>query len=133
MTKLYDSRLLPDGEIALTDLDFIEDTEGIFATRFYIEVEQLSLTPDAYRFWSSVASQEANGSLFNQPPGKLSSNIQSLDNPSETVLGYFSVSSIDTKSRFILPNEIPFRFSELIFNEDCRKFFNSDTEKPPFW
>lgn len=133
VTKLYNSGLFPQTETVINELDFIKNEPGTFQIRFFIEVQQLSLTPEAYRFWSSVAAQEANGSLFNQPPGKLISNIKSIDNPSETVLGYFNVSSIDVKSRFILPNEIPITIPVLVFNEDCRKFFNSDTEKPLFW
>lgn len=133
-TNVHASQLQESGQMFLTELDFIEDVNGLFEIRFYIEVQQLALTPDAYEFWSSVAIQQENGALFNQPPGKLISNISSLNNPSETVLGYFNVSSIDSKSRFILPQEIPFQVSEFdSLKNDCRGFFNSDTAKPLFW
>lgn len=134
MTKLYNGRLFSSGESITNEIDFIKDEDGKFQIRFYVEVQQLSLTPRAFNFWSSLATQQETGTLFNQPPGKLISNIKSVQNPSEQVLGYFNVSAIDKKSRFLLPQEFPFEITPFpLFREDCRFYFNSDTAKPTFW
>ncbi len=133
-TQIRDNRLLESGQTFLTELDFIEDVNGPFESRFYIEVQQLGLTENAYNFWQSISIQETNGTLFNQTPGKLPTNIKAVNNPSKEVLGYFNVSSMDVKSKFILPQDVPFPVSEFdSLKNDCRGFFNSDNAKPSFW
>ncbi|WKK85474.2 DUF4249 domain-containing protein [Marivirga arenosa] len=133
LVKDYEITYLPDG------LRFTE--------AYSFQVRLKSLTTGAYEFWSLIKQQyENDGSIFSALPAQISSNIVSLNNVEEKVLGYFTVSSVATY-RIKIPHyaltgineaQLPCkRFSpsdpvpEYCF--DCTKFENSVGEEPPFW
>ncbi len=60
-----------------------------------IVVEQLSITPNAYRYYTLFAAQVQNtGTLADSPPAPLSGNIKNVANATENVVGYFSAASV---------------------------------------
>ncbi|WP_375448166.1 DUF4249 domain-containing protein [uncultured Fibrella sp.] len=60
-----------------------------------IVIEQLSISPDAYRYYKLFVDQVQNtGTLADAPPAPISGNIKNLSNPAENVIGYFSASSV---------------------------------------
>ncbi|SOD90473.1 DUF4249 domain-containing protein [Spirosoma fluviale] len=60
-----------------------------------IVVEQLSISPNAYRYYRLFAEQVQNtGTLADSPPAPISGNIRNVNNSSENVVGYFSASSV---------------------------------------
>ncbi|QSE97899.1 DUF4249 domain-containing protein [Fulvivirga lutea] len=122
------------GQIKNYNIDFLKDERGIFNYKYFIEIEQLSLTKGAHEFWSQIEQQQNQGSLFDQPTGRIKSNIESLNDPDEIVLGYFGVSSIKKKSGFITPQLFPIRTSppDSVL-DDCTKVIGSSNERPPFW
>ncbi len=116
------------------DLAFIEDVNGIFSIRYFIEVEQLSLSRSAHEFWTLLEAQQNQGSLFDQPAGRINSNVFSTDDPEEIVLGYFGASSSEKISRFIDPAFFPVRITQMdSIKNDCRQEENASSEKPSFW
>lgn len=60
-----------------------------------IVVEQLSITANAYRYYTLFAAQVQNtGTLADSPPAPLAGNIKNLANATENVVGYFSAASV---------------------------------------
>ncbi|MDQ3395303.1 MAG: DUF4249 domain-containing protein [Bacteroidota bacterium] len=63
-----------------------------------VKIEQYSLTEDAYNFLVKVREQITSGRLlFDAPPAPVTGNIINVNNPNETVLGYFGVSAVDVQ------------------------------------
>jgi hypothetical protein len=58
-------------------------------------IEQLSLSPNAYRYYKLFADQTQNtGTLADTPPAPTVGNVRNLTNGSENVVGYFSAASV---------------------------------------
>lgn len=111
-----------------------------FASRYCINVIQQSITEDAYKFWSAVASEfERNGGIFETPPGKIQGNIYNVVDESIPVLGYFSASAADTIRRMVVPAEVGIPRPLCRFNRredvctNCLLIANSTQEKPACW
>lgn len=61
-----------------------------------VNVERYSLNRDAYDFWLGLETQlDASGSPFDTPPAPLFTNLRSVSDDKEQVLGYFTVSQLD--------------------------------------
>lgn len=61
---------------------------------YYTEVEQLSMTREAYEFWKGAEGlTKSNGGIFDSAPASLRGNITCITNPDETVFGYFGASA----------------------------------------
>jgi hypothetical protein len=116
------------GQILVTSMKFYD--------KLYIEVEQLSLADEAFKFWKLVeAQQKATGNLFQPNSVKIRGNMYNVSEPNEEVLGIFAVSGIRRKSIFIDRTAIPYVLDLIdTIGYDCRKaFINATIEKPPFW
>jgi hypothetical protein len=116
------------GQVAVTSMKFYD--------KLYIEVEQLSLTDDTFKFWRLVeAQQKATGNLFQPNSVKIRGNMYNVSEPNEEVLGVFAVSGIRRKSIFVDRTAIPYVLDLIdTIGYDCRKtFINATVEKPPFW
>ena len=75
--------------------------------QYYIEVNQLSLSKTEFEFWDHMKEiNESGGDIFDKQPFSIPSNIHNKTNPSDLVLGYFQVSSVESKSIYILPDDI---------------------------
>ncbi len=60
---------------------------------YYLEIEQLSISRDAYLYYKAIESlTKNNGGIFDVAPAPLRGNIVSVTTPGETVIGYFSAS-----------------------------------------
>lgn len=107
-------------------------------------VEQQSLSKEAYNYWNAIKKQiENGGTIFETSNYQIQGNIKSESNPSETVLGYFSASSVSSKRIFI--NQFTNTFEEFDCDipppgspprrcYDCTVFpGGSKREKPSFW
>lgn len=77
-------------------------------TKYSILVRQYALTPDAYAFYQNIKKNtEQLGSIFDAQPSQLSGNIHSVSNPNEPVIGYITVSNIQSKRIFIAHEALP--------------------------
>jgi hypothetical protein len=75
--------------------------------RYSILAKQHGLTKEAYAYWQILQkSTQQLGTLFDAQPSQLAGNIHSTDNPTEPVIGYISVSSIQQKRLFINNKEL---------------------------
>ena len=60
-----------------------------------VDIRQLSLTADAYRYYSLFEEQtQHTGGLAETPPTALRGNVQAVDHPEIGVVGYFSASAV---------------------------------------
>ncbi len=109
-----------------------------FATKYYVEVEQMSLSPAVYSFWKRVEAQQQSVSNIFQPNViRIKGNVNRVDDPSEDVFGIVAFSDVVRRSRFIEKSEVPYILPDPpLIAEDCREIFRnkpSTNEKPPFW
>lgn len=97
--------------------------------RYSILVRQYSLTEEAYQFWNIMKKNtEQVGTLFDPQPSQILSNIHSVDDPNEKVIGYVSAGTITEKRLFIERRQVePWRYitscEERIIPLDSIKFF----------
>ncbi len=60
-----------------------------------LTIEQLSLSPGAYRYYKLLADQTQNtGTLADSPPAPTAGNVRNTANPAENVVGYFSAAAV---------------------------------------
>lgn len=90
----------------VTDRSIDDDFRGVH----YFNYIQQNITAGAHAFWSGL-DQNTNrvGSIFDRPPGALSTNLFNVNDPAEEVIGYFEVMSVDT-ARLKITNQIIDRF-----------------------
>jgi hypothetical protein len=136
-----------DGVVIANGSDFVHDNypnhlvatipidDQRFQIRYYLKVDQLSLSANAYNFWNLVITQQTGAtSLFQPASARIQGNIHSITNPDEQVLGLFQVSSVVSKSIFITRVDVPpdMQHDPPFLNmTDCR---NQGTNiRPPFW
>jgi hypothetical protein len=82
-------------------LRFIPENSYIFRIKYSMLVQQFALSEEAYKYWDKIRIfNETQGSLADIQPGIVSSNVLSITDPSETVLGYFDASGISEKRVF---------------------------------
>ncbi|WP_026839688.1 DUF4249 domain-containing protein [Gillisia sp. JM1] len=98
---LTNTNLITDNNIEKAQVHFIDKSNTALAYRYSILVKQYSLSREAYEFYEILKELSGSESLFSQnQPGFINGNLFSLDNPNEKVLGYFSVSAVDSKRLF---------------------------------
>lgn len=98
---LANTNILSDNNVKKLPVRFIDRNNRTLAYRYSILVRQLSLSREAYEFYETLKELSGSESLFSQnQPGFLNGNVYSVDNPHEKVIGYFSVSPVDTKRFF---------------------------------
>lgn len=92
---------LEKNSVAEQRLRYIPDYSHIFRYRYSILVQQFSLSEQSYRYWDNLRIMSENqGSLSDLQPGSLVGNIRSVNNPDETVLGYFDAGKMTEKRIF---------------------------------
>jgi hypothetical protein len=132
---LSDNENVQDISFNHVDLGKIPITRMRFYKRYYVQVEQLSLSEEAYNFWRLVKTQQnSSGNIFQPNAVKIRGNIKCVSDPEDEVLGIFSVSGVTTSSIFIEPTEIPYTLEPIdTLTVDCRDFAFSTPLKPLFW
>lgn len=93
---------------------FISNNSYLLRERYSILVKQLVLSEEAFFYYSALNKMQINGNVFiENQPGYVKSNINSLQDENEKVVGYFSVSQMTSK--------------RIYFN-----YFEFGFEKPPY-
>jgi hypothetical protein len=106
-----------------------------------IDMSQLSLTDNSFRFWKAIKDQkEAIGSLFQPVVGKIPSNFVQITGKEIPIEGLFYATSIRNKVLYIKHTDLPpdlvyqISFDKPLFGDDCRNLFpHSSNLKPAFW
>jgi hypothetical protein len=75
--------------------------------QYSILIKQYSISSKEYDFWNNLKQvNESGGNIFALQPFPVISNIHSISNPKEQVLGYFQVSAVKQKRKNISFSEI---------------------------
>jgi hypothetical protein len=82
-------------------LRFIPEHDYRFGVRYSVLVRQFALGQEGYSFWNNLRIvNETQGSLSDVQPGSVTGNVASVNDDSETVLGYFDASAVSEKRVF---------------------------------
>jgi hypothetical protein len=74
---------------------------------YSIRVIQHALTEEAYQYWLlTVKNNENIGSIYSSIPSKVEGNIRCTSDPDETVIGYFSATSIESNRVSVLRGDL---------------------------
>ncbi|MEZ4985198.1 MAG: DUF4249 family protein [Saprospiraceae bacterium] len=132
--------LLPDYKLFSEALN-VRHIEG-----YYLTVYQQSLTPQAFNYWQQVQLLlDREGSVFDNPAGAISTNLQATVDTNRIVYGYFEAFSQDTVRIFLsredtgmldyyCPRISPNGFvQESICNQGCITHPYASYSKPYYW
>lgn len=119
-------RNLKVGEVPITRSTFFE--------KYRVEVEQMTVTKNAFDFFKVVRSQkDGAASLFQVPPGRVRGNIKPV-NADYEIIGLFWGASINRKAIYIKESDLPYLMPADEIQFPCVEVFaNSTTTKPDFW
>ena len=113
---------------------FIEDDGLRFIQTYRVDLRQMSISQEAYRFLRLVKQQtEISGSVFDPPPATIRGNIISLEDPEEEVLGYFIAAGESNKRIYINGSDLDFRQNVAIIPDDCRLVEGAQLNPPLDW
>ena len=89
-------------------LIFISSKSEKIESKYRVFVRQYALTSSAFTFWTNLKKNtEQLGSIFDALPSEIPGNIHCITIPSEPVVGYISVSTVQTKIMFINNRQLP--------------------------
>ncbi len=70
--------------------------------RYYVEIEQQSLTAEGFQYWNTVAQlTQSNGGIFDATPVPLKGNITCTNQNDEPAFGFFGASGVSVKAIFV--------------------------------
>jgi len=133
--QLSDNLLVDNGEFRNIKVAEVPINNETFYNKFLVEVEQMSMTRDAFEFFRLVRSQREDASSFFQPTfGEILGNIKPVNND-KSIIGFFWGTSIDTRSQFIYRDDIPYPVVpiDVRMNRCDEEFPFSSLVKPDGW
>jgi len=96
---------LAEARIMKYPLSFISNTTDRLKVKYSMLVKQYSISEDEYSYWEKLKNlSEQVGGLYDLIPASIQGNVYSIINPTEKVLGYFSVSAVSSSRIFIKDN-----------------------------
>lgn len=134
-----DGQFVENGRFTNLKAAYVPITQWTFLYKVHAEVQQFSLSPNAYAFWKAIRDQKlATGSLFAPQAGKIPSNFIQVSGVTGSIEGIFFSAAINRNSVYIKPSDIPnpsvIPKVEPLFTNTCEKLFpGSTTVKPEFW
>jgi hypothetical protein len=113
---------------------FVEDDGLKFKQAYRVEILQMSVSANAHRFLRLVEQQTSlTGSVFDSPPANIRGNMISLDDPNETVLGFFMAAGVSKKEVYIKPENLEFRQTPKTIPDDCLTVPGATLDPPTGW
>jgi hypothetical protein len=77
-------------------------------SEYSILVKQYALTGDAFNFYQNLKNDTENlGTIFDAQPTELTGNIHNVNNPNEPVIGYITVTNVQSKRIFLYNSIVP--------------------------
>jgi len=101
--------------------------------RFSLEVSQYALSQSGYSYFNTLMKlNESQGTFFDLQPGQLRSNIESLSNSDEIVLGYFDASQRASKRIFVNRSQLPPNTitGQIFCNQPINTLYNAPPGQP---
>lgn len=131
-----DGQVAAKGRFKKVDVGYVPITGRTFYQKYLIEIEQMSLSREAFEYFKVVENQhEGAGSLFQPPLGVPRTNIFNI-NGDKTINGIFYVSAVTRKLKFLTRADVEKFISVPIaqpYNSSCLDFVNSTTAEPADW
>lgn len=120
--KINSTKHLQESVVSRFPLIFIPQGSIKISVKYSALVRQEALTEDAYAYWLGLErSTEHLGGLFDPLPSEVVGNIRSLNNPAETVIGYFGGGTVMESRIFIQRGELPKAVTgSFNFNPSCQ-------------
>jgi hypothetical protein len=116
---LGSSEKLVQDVIAQAPVTAIPSNSEKLGIRYTILLKQYALTKDGYQFWENLRKNtEQLGSIFDAQPTQLQGNIHNINDPAEPVIGYVSITAIQSKRIFIDKTQLPNEWS-VKYPYDC--------------
>jgi len=134
-----DNQVIEDGKFVHVKVGYVPITQWTFMNKVHAEVQQLSLSPQAYAFWKALKDQKkAIGSLFEPQAGRIPTNFVQISGKEGPIVGFFYGTSIASRSVYITRNDVPnpsvIPIVELPYSDNCERLFpNTTSSKPTFW
>jgi Domain of unknown function (DUF4249) len=121
-------------EVGYVPLEFWSFQKG----KYRVEVKQMSLSRNAFKYWNIVQSQkEGAASLFQPPTGKIETNIFSVDGEDQAQ-GLFYASSVKIRQFYLTRKDVNVLLrvplwdcEEGLIAESCILAFKNSSNKPP--
>jgi hypothetical protein len=112
---IKNTTLLSENSISHFPVNYVSNETDRLEDKYSILVNQYSLTEDEYDYWNKMQMMsEQTGTLYDIIPASIQGNIYCNEDPSERVLGYFSVSA--KKSRRIFIEDFFYGLAQLYTN-----------------
>ena len=97
-----------------------------------VEIEQMSISPQAFSFFKNLELQsQSTGGLADTPAAAIVGNIRNITNQAEKVVGYFSVVSIQKKSHWVDRKDANGDFEYILEHTPFEEPPSNDTTRPP--
>lgn len=98
--------------------------------QYSILVNQYSISQNEFEFWDNLKQlEEGGGDIFSKQPYIVTSNLHSVNNPGERVLGYFSVSAVKQKRKNIAFRDIA-KMNLPFYRYPCNRIAMSPADYP---
>ena len=125
--NLFDASSLGNKEMIKLPITFITEKEQKLLYDYYVKILVRSISFKNYSFWNHIKEvNQSSGNLFDRTPGNVVGNIVS-NNGEHSVVGYFEVSSVSTKSTSF--NQSMFNVKFDVFPPEC--YLRSQMKIPP--
>jgi hypothetical protein len=137
---LSDYQLVQSGKFIRIRAGVIPIDDWILQHKIYADVNQFSVTRQAYLFYKAIKDQqEGSTSLFQPASGRIPENFNQTIGIKEPVLGLFYAASVQTKTIVLTKRDVPqdtyaFPKEDARAPSNCLHLYpNSTTERPTFW
>jgi len=106
-----------EDRVSRLPVNYITNVTDRLQREYSINVNQYSLNQDEYIYWEKIQNTAVQvGGLYDLIPSSVPGNMRCIEDPTEKVLGYFSVSAVSSKRIFIKDNfeGIIYRYNDCI-------------------
>ncbi len=130
---IFSSKYLDGNDITRFPLVYTSTKTKKLSIRYSLHVDQLSISENAFDFWNALKEQNLDqGNLYSHQPIQIRGNMHNVQDPNESVLGYFTVAGITKKRIYVnRPAVIPFYYD--ICQPDFEAYSYIAWEPPTNW
>lgn len=133
-----DGKLVQDGKFHHIKIGQVPITAFTFMYKTHVEIQQYSLSENAFDFWNGIKTQMGSaGNLFQPQTGGIHGNFVQVAGTPGPVQGIFYASSISRTSIFLSQADIPDKriipVQAIPLTRSCLTFPNSTNVEPSYW
>jgi hypothetical protein len=100
--NISNASILAENRITKFPLVYVTPESDRLSSRYSLLLNQYSVSEDEFNYWERLKKvTEEVGSLYDITPSFIPGNLRCLEDPSQDVLGYFSVSAKSSKRVYV--------------------------------